>query len=167
VETARSDGVGPGYCGRGVWSVLKALGKGQGLQSANGHDWEEVLSSAGWVPYSCGVPDKAPLGSVLVYLSDIKRFGRNLVGTAGGRWGHVELVASSQGRRYYVSDAPRLRPGGTVPLNFTRRAWLPPGAVRLESAPLPRRALDPALFKAGASRLLEARLGDLSAVFVD
>ena len=129
VETSKTDSVGGGYCGRGVWSVLKGIQYDQGLQSADGQDWEVVLSRAGWIPLVCRDPWKAPLGSVLVYMSDIRRFGRNLVGTKGGIWGHVELVSLSKGTKVFVSDAPRLKPGGTVPLNFTGRAWVPPGSV--------------------------------------
>jgi len=31
------------------------------------------------------------------------------------------------GQRLYVSDNPRVAPGGTVPDNFTGRAWISPG----------------------------------------
>jgi hypothetical protein len=129
VQASKTDSVGSGYCGRGVWSVLNSIQYGEGLNSANGQDWEVVLSRGGWIPLVCPDPWKAPLGSILVYTSDIRRFGKNLVGTKGGIWGHVELVSFNKGKKVFVSDAPRSKPGGTVPLNFTRRAWVPPGSV--------------------------------------
>ena len=131
VTQSRQDGVGSGYCGRGVFSILGYLGY-RGLRSANGEDWEEVLQQAGWRPLFCPTPEKAPLGSVLVYLSDLELKGYNSRGTKGGLFGHVEMVGLGKGgRRLYVSDAPRASPGGTVPCNFTRRAWIPPEAVGL------------------------------------
>ena len=126
---SREDGVGSGWCGRGVWSVLTALGYGEGIRSANGQDWETVLHNAGWTPLRCLDPSMAPFGSVLVYLSDMRLQGRNVVGTKGGVYGHVELVGIDEGKRSYISDRPRPNPGGTVPHNFTRRAWVPPGYV--------------------------------------
>lgn len=134
---ASRHGVGAGYCGRGVLSILRALNWDLGLEGADGHDWEKNLSRAGWVPYYCSRPQDAPYGSVLVYMSDIRLYGKNLVGTRGGRWGHVEFVSRKNGRKVYLSDAVRYWPGGTVPFNFTKRAWVPPwhdlvvnGAVR-------------------------------------
>jgi hypothetical protein len=124
---AKTDSVGPGMCGRGLWSVLTTLGYDKGIKSANGQDWEEVLSKAGWVPWYCPSPELAPYGSVLVYLSDVRLVGKNMVGTKGGVFGHAELVAFDAGKRVYVSDAPRSNAGGTVLHNFTRRAWVPPG----------------------------------------
>jgi hypothetical protein len=135
VRIATSDGVGKGYCGRGVWSVLKGIGFGRGLRSGDGHDWEKILKKAGWKSIRCVRPAKAPVGSVLVYNSDRRRFGKNKAGTLGGIYGHVELVAVRGGKRVYVSDAPRVNPGGSVPKNFTGRAWLPPGSV-VRAAPV-------------------------------
>jgi hypothetical protein len=63
----------------------------------------------------------------LVYSGD-QRVGKRPRGTPGGYYGHVEMVALGRGgQRLYVSDNPRVAPGGTVPDNFTGRAWLPPG----------------------------------------
>jgi len=155
---ASSDGVGPGFCGRGVWSVLGSIGYGNGLRSADGQDWEGVLQRAGWRPVFCPSPVSAPLGSVLVYTSDFRLHGKNLIGTAGGRCGHVELVAlNSAGGRVYVSDAARENPGGTVPFNFTRRAWVPPGSVAGVSGPLRVAAYDPAKLAAQVDELMEER----------
>jgi hypothetical protein len=42
------------------------------------------------------------------------------------------------GKRVYVSDAPRVNPGGSVPKNFTGRAWLPPGSVVKAALPIMR-----------------------------
>jgi hypothetical protein len=162
-QHARSDGVGGGWCGRGLWSVLTEIGFSEGIRSANGQDWEEVLSSAGWVPMVCSDPSKAPLGSVLVYLSDIRLKGKNLVGTKGGIYGHAELVGVEKGDRVYISDAPRARPGGTVPHNFTQRAWLPPGTAvasvfSSDHKPLRRSYIDPAKLRRSAEGLLSDRL---------
>lgn len=132
IEASRKDGVGSGYCGRGVWSVLERIGYGEGIRSADGQDWEEVLAEAGWIPYDCPDPALAPYGAVLVYLSDMLIHGKNLVGTKGGLWGHVELVAKDRkGNRVYVSDKARSNAGGTVPFNFVKRAWLPPSVASI------------------------------------
>jgi hypothetical protein len=126
VESA-TDHIGSGWCGRGMLSILKSAGLGKGLAGGNGQDWELILSRAGWKPVRCSSPERAPLGSVLVYLGDA-RVGKRLRGTPGGNFGHVEMVALGRsGQRLYVSDSPRIAPGGTVPDNFTKRAWIPPG----------------------------------------
>lgn len=126
VESA-TDGIGSGWCGRGMLSILKKSGLGNGLAGGNGQDWELILNKAGWKAVRCISPQRAPLGSVLVYLGDA-RVGKRLRGTPGGSFGHVEMVALGMGgQRLYVSDSPRVAPGGTVPDNFTGRAWIPPG----------------------------------------
>ena len=126
VESA-TDNIGSGWCGRGMLSILRSAGLGKGLAGGNGQDWEVILSRAGWRPIRCSSPQKAPLGSVLVYSGD-QRVGKRPRGTPGGYYGHVEMVALGRsGQRLYVSDNPRVAPGGTVPDNFTGRAWLPPG----------------------------------------
>jgi hypothetical protein len=126
VESA-TDQIGSGWCGRGMLSILKSAGLGKGLGGGNGQDWELILSRAGWKPMRCNSPQRAPLGSVLVYLGDA-RVGKRVRGTPGGSFGHVEMVAlATTGQRLYVSDSPRVIPGGTVPDNFTGRAWVPPG----------------------------------------
>ena len=126
VESA-TDGIGSGWCGRGMLSILKKSGLGNGLAGGNGQDWELILNKAGWKAVRCISPQRAPLGSVLVYLGDA-RVGKRLRGTPGGSFGHVEMVALGMGgQRLYVSDSPRVAPGGTVPDNFTGRAWVPPG----------------------------------------
>lgn len=141
VNVAKTDHVGSGWCGRGVRHVLTEIGLGEGLKGANGHDWEANLRAAGWKAVSCANPRLAPEGSVLVYNSDLRIHGANLRGTPGGRYGHVEFVArDSEGKRFYVADHARLRPGGTVPDNFTRRAWLPPTAPTREMLLLAIRA---------------------------
>jgi hypothetical protein len=126
VESA-TDNIGSGWCGRGMLSILRNVGLGKGLAGGNGQDWELILSKAGWKPLRCSSPHRAPLGSVLVYLGD-GRVGKRARGTPGGYYGHVEMVAvGPTGHRLYVSDNPRVAPGGTVPDNFTGRAWVPPG----------------------------------------
>jgi hypothetical protein len=126
VESA-TDHIGSGWCGRGMLSILKNAGLGKGLAGGDGQDWELILSRAGWKPLRCSSPQRAPLGSVLVYLGDA-RVGKRFRGTPGGNFGHVELVAlGPSGQRLYVSDSPRVAPGGTVCDNFTGRAWIPPG----------------------------------------
>ena len=126
VESA-TDHIGSGWCGRGMLSILKNAGLGKGLAGGNGQDWELILSRAGWKPVRCSSPQRAPLGSVLVYLGDA-RVGKRPRGTPGGNFGHVEMVAlGTSGQRLYVSDNPRVAPGGTVPDNFTGGAWISPG----------------------------------------
>src|SRR6266850_8058733 len=126
VESA-TDHIGSGWCGRGMLSILKNAGLGKGLAGGNGQDWELILNRAGWKPVRCSSPHRAPLGSVLVYLGDA-RVGKRPRGTPGGNFGHVEMVAlGTGGQRLYVSDNPRVAPGGTVPDNFTGRAWISPG----------------------------------------
>jgi hypothetical protein len=126
VESA-TDNIGSGWCGRGMLSILRNAGLGNGLAGGNGQDWEMILSKAGWKAVRCSSPSRAPLGSVLVYLGD-RRVGKLPRGTPGGYYGHVEMVAiGHSGQRLYVSDNPRIAPGGTVPDNFTGRAWIPPG----------------------------------------
>jgi hypothetical protein len=126
VESA-TDGIGSGWCGRGMLSILQKSGLGKGLAGGNGQDWELILNKAGWKAVRCISPQRAPLGSVLVYLGDA-RVGKRMRGTPGGSFGHVEMVALGMGgQRLYVSDSPRAVPGGTVPDNFTGRAWVPPG----------------------------------------
>jgi hypothetical protein len=122
-----SDNIGSGWCGRGMLSILRSLGLGKDLAGGNGQDWEGILARAGWKPVRCSSPQRAPLGSVLVYLGDA-RVGKHPRGTPGGYFGHVEMVALGRsGQRLYVSDSPRVVAGGTVPDNFTGRAWIPPG----------------------------------------
>lgn len=150
VRIANNDGVGKGYCGRGVWSVLKGIGFGRGLRSGNGHDWEKILKNAGWKSVRCVKPSRAPIGSVLVYNSDRRKYGKNKVGTLGGVFGHVELVAVRGGKRVYVSDAPRLNAGGSVAKNFTGRAWLPPGSAV--------KAVQPRIIALGVASLPSRRL---------
>jgi hypothetical protein len=129
-----NDGIPSGWCGRAMLSLLKKSGLGDGLKGGNGQDWEHILAGAGWKPVRVGSPHKAPLGSVLVYLGD-RRVGKRPRGTRGGRFGHVEMVSvAPTGGRVYVADMPRVRPGGTVPDNFTGRAWVPPHTL-LASAP--------------------------------
>lgn len=134
------DNIRSGWCGRGMLSILKNAGLGQGLSPGNGQDWEKILLKAGWKSVRCFAPERAPLGSVLVYSGD-RRVGKIPRGTPGGYYGHVEMVAlSPNGGRLYVADSPRAKPGGSVPDNFTGRAWLPPGtsfASTVVSAPVP------------------------------
>jgi hypothetical protein len=126
VESA-TDGIGSGWCGRGMLSILKKSGLGKGLAGGNGQDWELILNKAGWKAVRCTSPQRAPLGSVLVYLGDA-RVGKRPRGTPGGTFGHVEMVAlGTGGQRLYVADSPRIAPGGTVRDNFTGRAWISPG----------------------------------------
>jgi hypothetical protein len=135
VESA-TDNIGSGWCGRGMLSILKNAGFGKGLAGANGQDWEASLSKAGWKAIRCTSPLRAPLGSVLVYLGDA-RVGKRPRGTPGGYYGHVEMVAVGRsGQRLYVSDNPRVAPGGTVPDNFTGRAWIPPGRILWKTPPI-------------------------------
>lgn len=133
-ESAR-DNIGSGWCGRAMLSLLNKAGLGEGLRGNNGQDWEKNLMNAGWKPIPCRNPQTAPLGSVLVYVGD-SRVGKRPRGTPGGYYGHVEMVALGfTGQRLYVSDNPRVRPGGSVPDNFTGRAWLPPGNRQIWKAP--------------------------------
>lgn len=128
IESA-TDNIGSGWCGRGMLSILRKFGLGAGLQGGNGQDWEQNLARAGWKPVKVSAPERAPLGSVLVYLGD-RRMGKSPRGTPGGYFGHVEMVAlGPSGGRLYVADSARVRPGGTVRDNFTGRAWVPPGTV--------------------------------------
>lgn len=126
-----NDNIPSGWCGRGIYSILNKSGLGKGLKTGNGQEWERILMEAGWKPVRCLTPQKAPLGSVLVYMSDT-RLGKRNRGTPGGSYGHVEMVAlAPNGGRLYVSDCPRPMPGGSVVDNFTGRAWVPPGQLRL------------------------------------
>ncbi len=112
-----------------MYSLLTQSGLGRGLKGGNGQDWEKILSDAGWRAVRVTTPHKAPLGSVLVYSSDV-RLGKIARGTPGSYYGHVEMVAlAADGSRLYVADMPRERPGGSVPDNFTGRAWVPPGTL--------------------------------------
>ncbi len=134
IESA-TDNIGSGWCGRGMLSILRKTGLGAGLEGGNGQDWEKNLTKAGWKPVRCLAPERAPLGSVLVYLGD-KRSGKASRGTPGGYYGHVEMVAlGPSGGRLYVADNARVRPGGTVRDNFTGRAWMPPGGAPLWRTP--------------------------------
>jgi len=134
--SSMNDGIPAGWCGRAMLSLLTDSGLGRGLKSGNGQDWEHILSAAGWKAVRVATPRKAPLGSVLVYTSD-RRLGRPSRGTPGGSYGHVEIVAlSPEGGRIYVADSARLLPGGSVPDNFTGRAWVPPGSLLSSPAPI-------------------------------
>lgn len=134
--TSATDGIPSGWCGRGIFSLLNKSGLGRGLKAGNGQDWEKILSDAGWKPVKVTSPVRAPLGSVLVYSSD-RRLGKMPRGTPGGYFGHVELVSlAPHGGRIYVSDSPRPVPGGSVPDNFTGRAWVPPGTLVAAQAPV-------------------------------
>ena len=134
ITSSTTDDVGSGYCGRGVWSVLSSIGYGTGLHSGDGQDWEGILRQGGWTPVPCITPRLAPPGSVLVYRGNMQTFGQKTIETHGAQYGHVELVAQLGTRKIYVSDAPRINPGGTVLANFTRRAWIPPHSQRPDSA---------------------------------
>jgi hypothetical protein len=132
---SRTDNIPSGWCGRAMLSILKKSGLGEGLKPGNGQDWEQILAGAGWKSVRVSAPQKAPLGSVLVYLGD-RRLGKMPRGTPGGYHGHVEMVAlSPDGGRLYVADCPRPSPGGTVPDNFTGRAWVPPRTMLASPAP--------------------------------
>ena len=134
-QESATDNISSGWCGRGMLSVLQSVGLGKGLHGSNGQDWETNLMQAGWKPVRVATPQQAPLGSVLVYLSDTRE-GKRPRGTPGGYYGHVEMVAlNSAGQRLYVSDSPRALPGGSVRDNFTGRAWLPPGSRSIWKAP--------------------------------
>ncbi len=135
IESA-NDGIPSGWCGRAMLSILKKSGLGDGLKGGNGQDWEQILSGAGWKPVLVKSPRSAPLGSVLVYLGD-RRLGKTPRGTPGGYHGHVEMVALAPGGgRLYVADCPRPSPGGTVPDNFTGRAWVPPKTMLATAPPI-------------------------------
>jgi hypothetical protein len=134
--TSMNDGIPSGWCGRAMHSLLTKSGLGKGLKGGNGQDWEKILSDAGWKPVRAISPRHAPLGSVLVYTSD-RRLGKIPRGTPGSYYGHVEMVAlSPSGGRMYVADMPRVAPGGSVPDNFTGRAWVPPGTLLSVQAPI-------------------------------
>jgi len=133
--TSATDGIPSGWCGRAMLSLLNKSGLGRGLKPGNGEDWEKILSVAGWKPVKVASPARAPLGSVLVYSGD-QRLGKIPRGTPGGYFGHVEIVSlAPNGGRIYVADCPRPIPGGSVPNNFTGRAWVPPGTML--AAPVP------------------------------
>jgi hypothetical protein len=124
-----TDGIPSGWCGRAMLSLLNRSGVGKGLKAGNGQDWEKILAAAGWKPVIVSSPARAPLGSVLVYFGD-RMMGKAPRGTPGGYFGHVEMVSlAPTGGRIYVADSPRPVPGGTVPDNFSGRAWLPPGTA--------------------------------------
>ncbi|MGA9576736.1 MAG: hypothetical protein WBV90_03880, partial [Terrimicrobiaceae bacterium] len=59
VESA-TDGIGSGWCGRGMLSILKKSGLGNGLAGGNGQDWELILNKAGWKAVRCISPQRAP-----------------------------------------------------------------------------------------------------------
>jgi hypothetical protein len=131
-----NDGIPSGWCGRAMLSLLTKSGLGKGLKPGNGQDWEQILRGAGWKPLRVSSPFRAPLGSVLVYSSD-RTVGKLPRGTPGGYFGHVEMVSLSEsGSRVYVADSPRVAPGGSVPDNFTGRAWVPPGTLLSAPAPI-------------------------------
>ncbi len=131
-----NDGIPSGWCGRAMLSILRKLGLGEGLKGGNGQDWEQILAGAGWKPVRVKSPRSAPLGSVLVYSGD-RKLGKTPRGTPGGYHGHVEMVALAPGGgRLYVADCPRPSPGGTVPDNFTGRAWVPPKTMLATAPPI-------------------------------
>lgn len=133
---SKRDGIPSGWCGRGMLSLLHKSGLGEGLKPGNGQDWEKILAAAGWKPVRVASPYRAPLGSVLVYFGD-RKVGKSPRGTPGGRYGHVEMVAlAPNGGRVYIADLPRVKPGGTVPDNFTGRAWVPPRTLLATTPPL-------------------------------
>jgi len=132
--TSANDNIPSGWCGRAILSLLNQSGVGKGLKPGNGQEWEKILLEAGWKPVKVTSPWRAPLGSVLVYLGD-RVLGKIPRGTPGGYFGHVEMVGLSPGGgRMFVADCPRPVPGGSVPDNFTGRAWVPPGSL-LSAAP--------------------------------
>lgn len=134
--TSATDAIPPGWCGRAMLSLLIKSGLGKGLKPGNGQDWEKILADAGWRPVKVASPARAPLGSVLVYLGD-QRLGKRPRGTPGGYFGHVEMVSLAPGGgRIYVADNPRPVPGGSVPDNFTGRAWVPPGTMLAAPSPV-------------------------------
>lgn len=131
-----NDGIPSGWCGRAMLSILRKSGLGEGLKGGNGQDWEQILAGAGWKPVRVKSPRSAPLGSVLVYFGD-RKLGKTPRGTPGGYHGHVEMVALAPGGgRLYVADCPRPSPGGTVPDNFTGRAWVPPKTMLATAPPI-------------------------------
>ncbi|MEI6279865.1 MAG: hypothetical protein WCQ16_10885 [Verrucomicrobiae bacterium] len=133
-QTSANDNIPSGWCGRAILSLLNQSGVGKGLKPGNGQEWEKILLGAGWKPVKVSSPWRAPLGSVLVYLGD-RLLGKIPRGSPGGYFGHVEMVALSPGGgRMFVADCPRPVPGGSVPDNFTGRAWVPPGSL-LSAAP--------------------------------
>jgi hypothetical protein len=166
IESA-NDGIPSGWCGRAILSILRKLGLGDGLKGGNGQDWEQILARAGWKPVRVTSPRSAPLGSVLVYLGD-RKLGKTPRGTPGGYHGHVEMVALAPGGgRLYVADCPRPSPGGTVPDNFTGRAWVPPRTlvatapainIQVETVLEERFKMASGFFDRGSSDLAELKL---------
>lgn len=126
-KKALRDNAPSGWCGRGVYNILSAFDLAGGLTSVNGQEWPRILRDAGWRPVRLSDPKKAPHLSILVYDSDVKRYGYNRRKTRGGSYGHVEIVMrSSLGELWYIADEVRFKPGGSVPDNFTGIAWRPP-----------------------------------------
>lgn len=112
---AATDNAEGGYCARGVFNILTTLGLP--CTSGDAHTWKASLPKNGWQLVH-GRPEDAPVGAVLVF--DRNKGYRNLPedDRSGRRFGHVEVVAESNGQRMYVSDAPRKNWGGSVPGNY-------------------------------------------------
>ena len=132
VESA-TDNIGSGWCGRGMLSILRNAGLGRGLAGGNGQDWELILSKAGGSRSAVVHRIAPPRKGVLVYLGD-GRVGKRPRGTPGGYYGHVEMVAlGPTGQRLYVSDNPRVAPGGPSPI-ISRASMGSSGTRHLEDA---------------------------------
>jgi type VI secretion system secreted protein VgrG len=116
LRTAARDNAGRNQCAKGVANVLEA----QGFPVQRGHatGWHETLPKKGWVKVEGLTPQTAPEGAVVVYRSD-EALGKRARNQGGGKYGHVEIVAKdAEGKRVYISDKARWRPGGSVPDNF-------------------------------------------------
>ncbi len=112
---AASDNAKEGYCARGVFNILTTLG----LPCTNGdaHTWKASLPKNGWQLVH-GRPEDAPVGAVLVFDRNKNYMSLPKDDESGRRFGHVEVVAESNGQRMYVSDKARENYGGSVRGNY-------------------------------------------------
>ena len=112
---AATDKAEEGFCARGVFNILTALGIP--CTSGDAHTWKTTLPQNGWKLVH-GRPEDAPVGAVLVFDRNKNYMNLPEKDRSGRRFGHVEVVAERDGQRMYVSDEPRENWGGSVRGNF-------------------------------------------------
>ncbi len=145
LQTSAANNGKTGYCGRGVFNILRD--QGLPCDKANGEDWDNNLERHGYVLLKDVPPHLAPEGAILVY--DDRP---NSDGTGGGNeWGHVEVVVFDEnGKRKFASDYVSSQNGGTVPDRYEGAFVFAPNGLDAYMAKNVTGPLSPAQFASSA-----------------
>lgn len=129
LNVAPGDDAFSGYCAKGVSNILEAYGisppggRGDAYQMMANLQRAVQNPGSGWTRVQISHPSQAPEGSILAY-------NRSATSGGGGReFGHIEIVATQNGSRQYVSDKARRNWGGTVARNWDGYAYVYKGGT--------------------------------------